>query len=87
LNSTVNSYTGFSLDVGGVAELYPSKRIALRFDVGDTIVNRQEPGAVSFTQISGSQLPLIFVPSGLSVPRRSFATHNLQLSLGVGFRF
>jgi hypothetical protein len=87
LNSTANSYTGFSLDVGGVAELYPSKRIVLRFDVGDTIVNRQESGAVFFTPISGGQLPPIFVPGGLPVPRRSFATHNLQLSLGVGFRF
>jgi len=59
--------TGFSLDVGGVAEFYPAKRITVRFDVGDTIVNRREP--------------LIFFPSG------SFATHNLQLGAGVGFRF
>lgn len=49
--------TGFSLDVGGVLEFYPSKRITLRFDAGDTIVNHP------------------------------FATHNLQLSAGVGFRF
>jgi Outer membrane protein beta-barrel domain len=49
--------TGFSLDVGGVLEFYPSKRITMRFDVGDTIGNHP------------------------------FATHNLQLSAGVGFRF
>ena len=49
--------TGFSMDVGGIMEFYPSKRITVRFDVGDTIVNHQ------------------------------FATHNLQLSAGVGFRF
>jgi hypothetical protein len=49
--------TEFSLDIGSVIEFYPSKLVAVRFDVGDTIVNR------------------------------SFATHNLQLSAGVGFRF
>lgn len=34
-----------SLDVGGVVELYPSKRTILRFDVGDTIIRytAQEP--------------------------------------------
>jgi len=49
--------TGFSLDVGGVLEFYPAKRVIVRFDVGDTVVNH------------------------------SFATHNLQLGAGVGFRF
>ncbi|MGH9849411.1 MAG: outer membrane beta-barrel protein, partial [Blastocatellia bacterium] len=32
------SSTEFSLDAGGVLELYPSRRIALRFDLGDTII-------------------------------------------------
>jgi hypothetical protein len=49
--------TGFSMDVGGILEFYPSKRISVRFDAGDTIVNQLT------------------------------ATHNLQLSVGVGFRF
>src|SRR5215475_1632295 len=49
--------TGFSLDVGGVLEFYPAKRVIVRFDVGDTVV------------------------------KHSFATHNLQLGAGVGFRF
>lgn len=34
------SETRASLDVGGVIEFYPLKRITVRFDVGDTIVNR-----------------------------------------------
>src|SRR5262245_8909969 len=42
--------TRLSLDVGGVVEFYPARRITVRFDVGDTIVNRREP--------------LIFFPSG-----------------------
>src|SRR5262247_4475297 len=49
--------TDLSLDVGGVLEFYPSKLLTVRFDVGDTVVNR------------------------------SFATHNLQIGAGVGFRF
>jgi outer membrane protein with beta-barrel domain len=49
--------TDLSLDVGGVLEFYPSKLVTVRFDVGDTVVNR------------------------------SFATHNLQIGAGVGFRF
>ena len=55
--SPVGSNTDFSLDVGSVAEFYPSKLVTVRFDVGDTVVNR------------------------------TFATHNLQLGAGVGFRF
>jgi len=49
--------TDLSLDVGGVIEFYPAKLVTVRFDVGDTVVNRP------------------------------FATHNLQLGAGVGFRF
>lgn len=36
----------FALDVGGVAEVYASRRIAIRFDIGDTIIHyrqRDEP--------------------------------------------
>src|SRR5262249_32869647 len=31
--------TRLSLDVGGVLEFYPSKRVTVRFDVGDTVIN------------------------------------------------
>ena len=30
--------TEFALDYGGVLELYPSRHVALRFDVGDTVI-------------------------------------------------
>jgi len=30
--------TAFALDIGGVFELYPLRSVALRFDVGDTII-------------------------------------------------
>jgi hypothetical protein len=32
------SNTEFALDFGGVFELYPSRAVALRFDVGDTVI-------------------------------------------------
>jgi outer membrane protein with beta-barrel domain len=71
--SDLNADTNFSLDVGGVLEFYPTKRMLVRFDAGDTIVNREV-------------FPILF-NSGVFVSRRSYATHNLQLSAGVGFRF
>jgi Outer membrane protein beta-barrel domain len=63
----------FSLDVGGVLEFYPSRRMIVRFDVGDTIVNRQAP--------------YLFIDRSFVIPGGSYPTHNLQLSAGVGFRF
>jgi hypothetical protein len=31
--------TAFALDLGGVVEFYPSRRVVMRFDLGDTVVN------------------------------------------------
>jgi hypothetical protein len=82
------SDTGFSLDVGGVAELYPSKRVVVRLDVGDTIANRQGPPSFINRQFFSSQEPPILVSSGFfTLPGGNVTTHNLQLSAGVGFRF
>jgi Outer membrane protein beta-barrel domain len=33
-----SSQTEFAFDFGGVFELYPSRHVALRFDVGDTVI-------------------------------------------------
>lgn len=82
------SDTKFSLDIGGVAELYPSKRIVVRLDVGDIILNRREPAFINVLPILNRQTPPVFGTSSFIVlPGRSAATHNLQLSAGVGFRF
>lgn len=67
--------TSFALDVGGVFELYPTTRTVLRFDLGDTIIRRN------------------VVDRTPSPPGPSFVTsnrenmHNLQFSVGIGFRF
>jgi outer membrane protein with beta-barrel domain len=80
--------TGFSLDVGGVAELYPSKRLVVRLDVGDTIANHQAPPIFINRAIFSGQAPPILVSNGFfALPGGNFTTHNLQLSAGVGFRF
>jgi Outer membrane protein beta-barrel domain len=70
---SINGNNKFSLDVGGVFEFYPSRRMIVRFDAGDTIVN--------------SQTPYLFIDRLYGIPGGSHATHNLQLSAGVGFRF
>lgn len=65
--------TQFALDVGGVVELYPSKRTLVRVDLGDTIV--RYPG-----------IPFVQVPAG-NVVVTSLYSHKFQFSAGVGFRF
>ncbi|HEX8721262.1 MAG TPA: outer membrane beta-barrel protein [Pyrinomonadaceae bacterium] len=67
--------TYFSMDVGGVVELYPSSRFFTRFDVGDTMIRypeRDNPRAFLAT-------PPPRIPSELR--------HNLQVTAGLGFRF
>ena len=41
------SATEFALDFGGVFELYPSRHLALRFDVGDTVIRFGNLGITS----------------------------------------
>ena len=70
----------FAFDLGGVAEYYPTRRLVLRFDIGDTIIRQS--------------LPDVIIPSGpppgsviLPAPDRTSTKHNLQINAGVGFRF
>jgi hypothetical protein len=66
------SQSHFAVDVGGVLEFYPSQRVVVRVDLGDTII--------PFGQdtIRGPLPPFITRPG---------TTHNFQASVGVGFRF
>jgi hypothetical protein len=43
---SIPTTTEFALDVGGVFEVYPTRRVAFRFDVGDTIIRF---GGLGFT--------------------------------------
>jgi len=72
------------VDVGGVVEVYPTKRTIIRFDAGDTIVRLRE------RNVSGvlNPPPGVLAPSILIVIRSpAETTHNFQGSIGIAFRF
>ena len=67
--------THFATDVGGVLELYVTRRWVARFDVGDTMIRYGEQN------VSVPDLP----PTIFLLPKE--LRHNLQVNAGVGFRF
>ena len=62
----------FALDTGAVIELYPTERIIVRLDIGDTMIRFRNDGFFESTT------PMR-IADGFS--------HNLQFGVGVGFRF
>jgi hypothetical protein len=67
----------FSLDLGGVLEFYPSRRIVTRLDAGDTLI-----------RYSSTTLPapgVFGMGETFQVPAET--RHNFQFSAGIGFRF
>ena len=73
--------THFSADVGGVLEFYPSRRVVVRFDTGDTLIRYGEHDVFG---------PVINPPPGGPVERIVEAPetqHNFQFSAGIGLRF
>lgn len=74
--------TTFAMDVGGVVEFYPSKRIVTRFDVGNTVVHfrRRNAGTVLFDPVTG-----IATVVPITIPART--SHTFQFMTSVGFRF
>jgi hypothetical protein len=65
----------FTIDVGGVLELYPSKRMVVRFEAGDTVIRHP----ALFAQISATD------PTRVQI-REKKINHNFQFTAGVGFR-
>jgi len=64
-----------SIDIGGVVEFYISRRWMARFDLGDTIIRYGELAAEGFTLTN-------------QIVRRPPETHhNLQFTMGIGYRF
>ena len=70
------------MDVGGVVEFYPTKRIVTRFDVGDTIAHF---GRRNFNTVLFNELTNTFTPVTIPLPPRT--SHNFQFMTSVGFRF
>ena len=77
-----NRLTTFAMDVGGVVEFYPSKRIVTRFDFGDTIVHfkRRDLHTITLNPVTQE-----IVPSIIPLPART--SHNFQFITSVGWRF
>ena len=73
-NTFEQEHNRFSIDVGGVFEYYPHRHIAVRVDAGDTMINFKN-GDFFYQRLDEP----MFVRSGLS--------HNLQINIGVAFRF
>lgn len=75
--------TNLAVDIGGVLEFYPSRRIVTRFDIGDTIIRFRELtfGINPACPINPSS-PCI--TSG-RLPGRT--TNNFQFGAGIGIRF
>ncbi|HEX8128117.1 MAG TPA: outer membrane beta-barrel protein [Pyrinomonadaceae bacterium] len=66
------SHANFALDVGAVAEFYPSRRSIIRLDVGDTMIHLRRATRDFFGQTTRTS---------------SDFTHQLQISIGFGYRF
>jgi opacity protein-like surface antigen len=67
--------THFAADVGGVLELYVTRRWMARFDVGDTVIRYGEQNVQT----------LLTPPSPFTIPKE--LRHNLQVNAGIGYRF
>lgn len=74
--------TNLVFDLGGVIEFYPSKKIVLRVDIGDTII-RYSQRTVDFVTLDpttgGFRLDSFISPS--------FNRRTVQVIAGIGFRF
>jgi hypothetical protein len=62
----------FALDLGGIVEFYPSERVVIRADLGDTVIHYP-------MRVFGSLNTPIVLSSEFK--------NNFQVSLGVGWRF
>lgn len=73
------------LDLGAVLEFYPSKRIVVRFDGGDTMI-RHRGGTVNALVVDPGN-PTSGIPILGSFTFPGYTRHSFQFIGGVGFRF
>ena len=80
-----NRLTPAVIDLGGVLEFYPSKRIVVRFDGGDTIIRYAQR---SFTTLTFDPAnPTSGIPILAPATSPAYTRHSFQFMGGVGFRF
>lgn len=70
-----------ALDLGGVLEFYPTRKIVTRFEAGDTLIHYGE------RQFNVPSFDGTGTFSLIPITTRSETRHNFQFSAGVGFRF
>lgn len=68
----------FTIDAGGVLELYPSRRTVVRFEAGDTAIRHPARFDIIFPPTSGN--PFVQLQRGAKF------NHNFQFTAGVAFR-
>lgn len=70
-----------ALDLGGVAEYYPAKHWAFRWDVGDTLLFEERGPVINVIAPPG------FPPFVVSPPSPGHTINQFQFSTGVHYRF
>ena len=68
----------FTIDAGGVLELYPSRRTVVRFEAGDTALRHPERFDIIFPPTTGNPFVQLARPAKFK--------HNFQFTAGVAFR-
>jgi hypothetical protein len=76
--------TPLAIDLGGVLEFYPSKRVVVRFDAGDTILHYRTR---TFNTLIGNPNNPAAVPTLVPFTAPARTRHSFQFMGGVGFRF
>ncbi len=74
--------TSFAVDLGGILEFYPTKRLVTRFEVGDTLIHYRER-QTNFLGFDPTTSTSFLVPFTV----RSETRHNFQFVAGIGWRF
>lgn len=52
--------TRFAFDLGEVIEFYPTRRLILRVDLGDTVIRNSQPGRTSHNFQTGASIGIRF---------------------------
>lgn len=73
-NARIARETYFTTDIGGVLEFYPTDRVLVRFDAGDTLVRYP------------SRLYFGVTPNMFEIVRSCKVKNNFQSTAGIGFR-
>lgn len=81
-NFELKRLTTFAMDVGGVLEFYPTRRIVTRIDFGNTIIHYgpRTSNILVFDSATGKN---VLVSSTIPAQNRG----SIQIMAGVGFRF